>query len=529
MGMRRSPGFARTTIVVALVFSGRLVAADEVQLSIADAVKTALASDADLYIGREDSRTAADSILLARSAFAPKLFGQIYGTRDDQAPSATSFGGLDTVVGSEVGISGRIGTGLTYTLAAGLARETRADPFSTVYSPATTTTVRVELVQPLWRGSFAAARRPIVVASLRRGLTDHELRARIERTVGAVHVAYWNLVRARSEHEARESALSLANEQVNESRRITKLGTGSELDVVEAEAGVSRRQQELLRSEQGVADAEGRLLDAMGVRAGDAGFVAGRAIVPTESTKIEPFTAKLEAQLALARTRRGDALAAKDLIAAELAQLEVTDDKRRVAVDLVGAADSVGFAGTFVSNYATAGVNGGGLSPPFTTDPAYNGGVGQSVGNTLGRDLRLYVGLRLEMWLGDHEAEVRHSLQQRSVARARLAERATLAQIENDVRTIVARASLDSQLVDASDKAVTLSEKLLEGTRKRFRAGAATSFDVLRVSDDLTRARVEAARARADYRVSTTRLAVATGTLLEGLGITTKSLGATPH
>jgi len=290
----------------------------------------------------------------------------------------------------------------------------------------------------------------------------------------------------------------------------------------------------LLRTEQDVVAADGRLFEAIGVRAGDAGWVAGRAIVPTDAAQLEPRTVEIDAQLALVRTRRADVLAAHDRIAAELAELEVTDDRRRAALDLVAAAGTVGFAGAFESTYATAGVNGsrgsggGELDPPYRTDPSYDGGIGGSLRNALGRDVSLFIGLRFEMPLGNHEAEVRHSIQRRSVSRARLAEREMLARIEGEVRTTVARLAVDVQLVEAADHAVELSKQLLEGTRKRFRAGASTSFDVLRVSEELTRAQVEAARARADYRVSLTRLAAATGTLLDGSGITIESLGASP-
>jgi outer membrane protein TolC len=64
--------------------------------------------------------------------------------------------------------------------------------------------------------------------------------------------------------------------------------------------------------------------------------------------------------------------------------------------------------------------------------------------------------------------------------------------------------------------------------RKRFRAGAATTFDVLRVSEELTRARVEAARVRADYQITLARLRAVTGTTLDPLRITTKNLAAAP-
>lgn len=526
--MRSSPGLAALAALVALAAPAPAAAEAGHALSLADAVRAAIANDADLHVAREDARIAADGIALAHAAFTPRLVGEIYVTRTSQPPSATSFRAVDTIGAATIGLEGRLRTGLTYSVSGALLRQDRDDPFSTFYDRATTAAVRAEVVQPLWRGAFAAARRPIAVAARRRDLGAHELRAHLERTAGAVQLAYWNLVRARSERDARASALELAREQVGESRRLLQLGTGSDLDVVEAEAGVSRRRQELLRTEQDVVEADGRLFEAIGVRPGEAGWVAGRAIVPTDAPQIEPRAIDVDAQLALARARRADARAARERIAAETAGLAVTADRRRAALDLVAAAGTVGFAGALASSYATAGVDGGGLDPPYRTDPAYAGGLGAALGNTLGRDVHLYLGLRLEVPLGDHEAEVRHTIQGRAVARARLAQREALARIESEVRTAAARVAVGVQLVEAADQAVALAARLLEGTRKRFRAGAGTTFDVLRVSEELTRARVEAARARADYRGSLARLAVATGTLLDELGVSVASLGAPP-
>jgi outer membrane protein len=520
------------TVVVAAVALAmtRVAAADGVhELSLAEAVHTAIATDAELYIAREDARDAEDGIALARAAFLPRLSGEVSAARAEQPPSATSFRAVDSSAAATIGVAGRLETGLTYKVTAGVVRQDHEDPFSTVYDAATTTKVHAEVVQPLWRGAFAAARQPLVVASLRRNRGAQELRAQVERAVGAVQTAYWNLVRARAEREARASALSIAREQVEESRGLRRLGTGSDLDVAEADAGVSRRQQELLRAEQDVVNADGRLFQALGVRPGDRGWSAGEAIAPTDAPQIATRPVDVEAQLALALAHRAEVLAAQAQTAAELAELAVTDDQRRTALDVVVAAGTTGFGGSLVLDYATAGVNGTGLTPPYRTDPAYDGGLGTSLQNTLGRDLDVLVGLRLDIPLGRHEGEVRHAIQQRAVSRARLGVRAILARVESEVRTAVAGLAVSVQLVQATDHTVALSEKLLEGMRKRFRAGASTSFDVLRVSEALTQARIEAARARADYEGDQTRLATATGTLLDSAGITINSLGPPPR
>ena len=527
--MRFSPGRAATALgAVALILGTRSItvaAPQSRELSLAEAVRTALEHDAELYIAREDAEIAGENIELARSEFTPRLIGELFGRRDDQPPSSTTLGAVESTDGGTVGITGRISTGMTYTLSAGLLHQRRRDPFFTIYEPAYTTTVRGEIVQPLLRGAFSAARLPILVASLRRDATKLELRARLERTVGVVQIAYWDLVRARSEVDARASNLALATEQVEESKRLKRLGAGSDLDIVEAETGVSRREQELLRTRQDVIDAEARLFDALGVRASDRAWTGEITIVPTDVADIEQAAPDLEAQLALARTRRAEILAARGVTAAESAALELTGDRKRAALDLVATAGTVGFAGELAMTRATTGINTGGM---YTTDSAYDGGLGTSLSNTLGRDLHLYLGLRFELLLGDNAAEVRHGIQRRAVSRARLAEREILARIETDVRTTVSRVGISRQVVEAAERTVANTEKLLDGMRKRFRAGASTSFDVLRVSEELTRARVEAARARADYRATLTRLAAATGTLLDGLGIRIDDLGATP-
>ena len=521
--MTRAAGLARAAggfVALVLALTPRTSRADGPHpLSLADAIQTALASDADLYMAREDALAAEDGIALARAPFSShRLFGEAAAAREDLPPSVRSYGASDRTLATSIGIAGALETGLTYQLSAGLARQSREDRLNAFYRPATTLTVRGELIQPLLRGAFSAARRPIVVASRRRDQREQELRARIERTVGAVEVAYWNLVRAHSERDARASALELAKEQVEESKRLARLGSSAELDIVEAESGASRLSQELLRAEQAVVEADGLLFATMGVRTGDAGWRGGGPIDPTDKPQLEPRTLEVDAQLALARARRADVLAAQGQTAAEQAQLGVAEDRTRPALDIVARVGTAGFGGVLVPT-----------ADPSFRNPVYEGGLSTALQNTLGQDLQFYVGLRFEVALGDDEAQARHAIQRRTVSRAQLAERQTLAQIETEVRMLITRVELAVRLIEAAENAIAIADKLLEGTRKRFRAGARTSFDVLRVTEELTRARVEAARARADYRVALTRLDTATGTLLDQFNITLKSLGATPR
>jgi len=96
------------------------VAADELHpLSLAEAVRIAIANDAELYVARIDAEVAASNVDLASSVFAPHLFGSVYGTHDNQAPTARTFEVLDKLLAGEIGLGGEIQTGATYN--AGLA------------------------------------------------------------------------------------------------------------------------------------------------------------------------------------------------------------------------------------------------------------------------------------------------------------------------------------------------------------------------------------------------------------------------
>lgn len=510
-------------VAVGLIVLSRPALADERRLSLPDAITTALANNRDLHVAREDVGIASQGVELARSTYDPSFVGRLFAARDVLPGSATDYPSTDHEIGGDAGLVGRLITGLEYSLSLALSRETHTDPFSTIYDPATTTSLTLSVTQPLLRGAWRPGNQEvIVVASLRKQQSEHLLRAQLERTVATVELAYWNLVRAHREREARQASLQLAREQLEESRRLVRLGAQSQLDSVEAEAGVSRRAQELQSSNEDVVEAEGVLLDVLQVRVGDRGWSADDIVIPVDNPEVLTVSTSLEQHVELARKNRPDLIAAERLTEAESIALEVADNRKRPALDLVARAGLIGFAGTLADTYATAGVNrtDGGLDPPYFTDPETEGGLAKSFGNLAsGGNYGVYLGIRLELPIRNQAAEARHAIQRHELEKARIAQRSLHARIENEVRTSLNRLKANAAIVSAADESVVLTSRLLEGTRRRFRNDASTSFDVLRILDELTRSKIEAARARARYRIALSRLAQANGTLLRRLGI----------
>src|SRR5258708_3559137 len=191
------------------------------ELSFRDALALALAHNGELYVARADTEIADDDVALARSVFDPRLIATARVGRDDELRNPFRFNFTDDILTGSLAVTGRAGTGLTYTLAVASTFEKYESPFVSIYNPANTTTVTLSLTQPLLRNAWGAANhRPIVVASLRRDLTEQQLRVRLELIVSAVEVAYWSLALARNEVQARQASLELAEQQLLESKRL---------------------------------------------------------------------------------------------------------------------------------------------------------------------------------------------------------------------------------------------------------------------------------------------------------------------
>ena len=499
-----------------LVADGATLHAEERKLTVEDAVALAIAHNGELYVAQADTEVAADEVAIAGSIFDPHLVLNARYGREDQLGNAVRLGWTDSLATGSLELRGLTGLGSTYSIGVFANYDRYRSPLTTVFDPAYTTSVNLTLTQPLLRGAGGSAiHAPIVVASLRRELSEQQLRVKLEITVGQVEVAYWNLALAHNEVAAREALLKVAKEQVNESTRLVKIGTISDLDVVEAQSGVNREQQALLLARQQVVDAEGQLRALI---IGDPSWKGDDTLVPSDDPTAAPTKISAKEHLELARKNRPDLRAARSQVSFESAGLAITKNDRKPQLDLILSAGVIGFAGTPDEESGVVGTDG------FIGDPDAVGGLGTSLRNLGAGNYAVTLGLRLDLPLTNRAAKARHERQLHAVGRAKVAERAVIAQLENEIYTTVALIDSNAALQMSADEAVKTDERLLAGMRKRFTAGTVSSYDVLRVADDLTRARINAARARVSYRISLARLAIADGTLLGKYNITTTSL-----
>jgi len=490
------------------------------ELGLDEAIARALGKNLDLRVERENVVVADANVDRAKGAYDPSLhLDARYRDRTDPVNSILS-GAPAGEVGPNTsgflltgGLSQLLPTGGTVSLSSSLSRETTDNVFG-LLSPAYMTSLGLELRQPLLQNrSVDAARRGLRVARIDRDRSTASLTRAVSETVAAVEKAYWTLVAARREVEARTSAVTLADEQKTDVRSRFEGGVLSEADLAAPTAELERRRGELFVAEEAATRAENALKGLLGGDPSDPVWVS--RLVP-----VDPPTAAAGAATDVAvdsAAAVADADASRPEIAeasARIARSAIDEEVARSRVlpqlDLVGAYTGRGLAGS----------KNPGVSAPFPVSinvpPALDGGLGRSYGTLFdNRFPDASIGLSLGIPIGNRAAR-----SDAVIARsARVQAEAGLAQVrqrvEVEVLNAVAALRSAAQRVEAARAGREAAETLLRAENDRFAAGTTTPFFVLTRQNDLTLARIAEVAALTDHRKARSELARAKGTILQ--------------
>src|SRR5262249_50676222 len=139
------------------------------------------------------------------------------------------------------------------------ATHTNSNSFLNSYNPLVQSGLGVNASQPLLRDfKIDNARQQLVTSHINRDIADTRLRESVVHTVADGKSAYWGLVTARGNVEARRSALELAQELVRVNKAKVDVGTAPPLDLVSAQAEVASDQEQLIIAETAVKQVEDR-------------------------------------------------------------------------------------------------------------------------------------------------------------------------------------------------------------------------------------------------------------------------------
>ncbi len=221
-------------------------------LTLEDAVRRAVDNNPDLAIVRLESDVETARVDETRTAFTP-VFSTVLGRSSTVTPPANSLLGERGVdvndLFSSTGVRQRLpwGSG-TWSISWDTSRTTTTNPL-TSFDPTLQSGFELAFSQPLLRDrKVDSARYQYAIAKRNQGSSDLLFREAVVQTVAAVKQAYWTLKATRANVDVQQRSLELARELARENKVRVDAGHIPPIDLVQAEAEVAQRRENLIRA-----------------------------------------------------------------------------------------------------------------------------------------------------------------------------------------------------------------------------------------------------------------------------------------
>ena len=464
-----------------------------IDLTLEDAVRRALENNPDLAVVLLDTHVQTARVAESRTAFTP-LFSTTFGRSSAVTPPQSLLSGERGVdvkdLFASTGVRQRLpwGSG-TWSLSWESSRTTTNSPF-TGFDPTLQSGFELAFSQPLLRDrKIDTARHQYAIAKRNEKVSDLRLREATVQTVAAVKQAYWTLKATRANVDVQQRSLELARELARENRVRVDAGHIPPLDLVQAEAEVAQRRENLIRAQASADDAEDALRRLI-VSAGDVSFWKAR-LEPVEEPAVISVLPNIDAAVEKALTARYDIARAGEDLERQRETIAFLDNQRLPDIRLETSYRGSGLAGTqFLRSGGFPGSIVGtrnrsfadALGQVFTDDyPTWS--VGLTVSYPLGRSFEA---------AGLTRAKVEREQTAQRIASLRIEAAETVRRAGRQIRSTAER-------IEAARAGASLAQERLDTEQRRFNVGLSTTFLVTQAQRDLLEAQVNLLQTTLDH------------------------------
>jgi outer membrane protein TolC len=400
-------------------------------------------------------------------------------------------------------------TGTSFTLEVDNNRQSTNSIYSSL-SPQLQTYYRATFQQQLLAGFGTGPNlRYLRIARNNKKISDIAFKSQLIATVTQIANIYWDLVSAYEEERVNDQSYAFAQQSLGNTQKQLQLEAVPAMDVMRAEAEVSKRDQDLTVAKTNLQLQESLLKNALTKNLDDPTLEA-MPVVPTDrletlSNEPERSTEELISQSLLDRP--------------ELSESQIDLDNRQISrkaarnallpmLTLVGFYGGTGLAGLLNPYYYTTNT---------TTVPTdFWGGFGNAFNNS---SPDYYVGLNLAIPIRNRVAKADQYRSELEYRQAELREQQLKKQIRIEVRNAQYALEQSKARVLAAQKARDLADKTFGIMQKEQQLGAGSSFQTLTAQRDLAVAEMDLVNANTAYQKSKLELERATGTTLENNNI----------
>jgi outer membrane protein len=269
------------------------------------------------------------------------------------------------------------------------------------------------------------------------------------------------------------------------------VGTLAPLELVQSEAAIATRDEDIIRATSAIGDAEDVLRRLLNLPA--EGGLWETPIVPTSPPETERITIDVDAAIATALQERPE-LRTQEL-QLELAEIDARFLRGQLKPDL-----------DLVVNYGYSGVG---------------TRFGDAFDQITGLDFRGWlVQLQFAYPIQNRTARAQSASANLNVERVQTLLDDQRSLITTEVRRAARAVETAAKQIDAARTSVRFQEQNLDAERKRYENGMSTSFQITQIQDDLTQARSREVQATINYRTALAEYYRSTGRLLEQQGVT---------
>ncbi len=400
-------------------------------------------------------------------------------------------------------------TGTSINFSFNNGRQTTNSPFFTL-SPTLTSAFRFTIQQELLAGfGFGPNLRYLRIARNNKKISDIAFKDQVIATVTQIENMYWDLVGAYEQTQVTEQSTAFAQQTLENARKQLELQSIPEMDVLRAEAEVSKRDQELTVARTSLQLQETLMKNAI-TKSLDDPVLEAMPVVPSDRTEnVQPQASQSIQDLIAAALKGRPELAESDV---DLVNRQISRSAARNALlpslSVVGFYSGAGLAGP-LNSLCTQGCT--------ASVPIDFGGALQNAFNNSSPDY--YVGLNLNIPLRNRVAKAD---QYRSELEYRQAE-LRLEQLKKQVRIEVRNAQYSVEQtgarVQAARKARDLAHRTFDITKKEQDLGAGSSYQTLSAQRDLALAELDLVTAMTVFEKAKVELDRSTGATLEHNGI----------
>ncbi|MGB6803335.1 MAG: TolC family protein, partial [Candidatus Sulfotelmatobacter sp.] len=391
-------------------------------------------------------------------------------------------------------------------------RQTTNCPYFNL-SPALGSMYRFSFQQQLLAGfGFGPNLRYFHIAKNDKKISDMAFKDQIIATVTQVANIYWDLVNSYEQAEVNERSLAFAQQSLENAKKQLQLQSIPEMDVMRAEAELSKRDQDLTVARTSLQLQELLIKNAL-TRNLDDPVLEAMPVIPTDRLEsLQPNASQPIQDLVAQALRDRPELAESDV---DLVNRQITRQAAKNALlpslSLVGFYGGSGLAGPLNPVYNIPNV------PNTSTVPADFSGALQNAFNNTAPDY--YVGFNLDIPIRNRVAKADQYRSELEYRQAQLRRE----ELRNEIRIEVLNAKYaleqTSARVDAARKARDLAQRTFEITQKEQTLGAGSTFQTMTAQRDLSLAELDLVTAMTVYEKAKVELDRATASTLEHNGI----------